>query len=421
MKAENAFPRAVPTGRVSVYFHIPFCTRKCAYCDFYSVPLADNPAGTRSAPQTVLEAEIRQFDYYLEQWRPSVIPTIYIGGGTPSVIPPEMLRKFLEEITRRLPAPPGEFTIEANPESLTREFLSVCAASGLTRISLGLQSFDPRCLQALGRYATPEDVQRALHLTDRFWKGELSLDLMYGIPGQTFRAALADAAQALEHSPGHISLYALTPEEGTPLYNRLQAGETPAINENRQEFIRAKVHRFLLERGYENYEISSYALPGKQCRHNTAYWKLEPYIGIGPAAVSTLPAAAGPVRLSGIRDMSAYIQNPCLPEVEHLSARDFLADYILLGLRTSKGIDLNAFFRVFHLDFPRTFSRLVHKNRQFIAKISNNDTAFTLTGRGRRVLNTILVDFLIELDQLKYTSPPAWPDKDKPNSGAGIS
>jgi oxygen-independent coproporphyrinogen-3 oxidase len=407
MRTKNAFARALPLASVSVYFHIPFCRQKCGYCDFFSVPLPDRDAETCSALQKVLEAEIRQFDYYLEQWRPSEISTLYLGGGTPSLIPPGMLAWFLGEIRRRLPRPFEEFTIEANPESLGEEFSAVCAAAGLTRISLGLQSFDRGCLQTLGRRAAPEDNRRALELAKRFQN--ISLDLMYGIPGQTARGALADAAEALERGPGHISLYALTPEEGAPLYSRIQAGKTPAINEARQESIRNKVHNFLLERGYENYEISSYALPGKRCRHNAAYWNLKPYMGIGPAAVSTLPSAAGPLRLSGVRNIDAYTQDPCLAETECLSGRDFLADYILLGLRTSDGIDLNTFSAIFSLNFLETFSQTVYKNRRFIEKDSANSGKFRLTDKGRRLLNPILVDFLLELDRLNDPGPPAWP------------
>ncbi|MDR1627131.1 MAG: coproporphyrinogen III oxidase family protein [Spirochaetia bacterium] len=407
MKAEPPF--ALPLSRASAYFHIPYCARKCAYCDFHSVPLPEGAAEARGALRALLDAEIRQFDFYLDHWRPAGIPTLYIGGGTPSLIPPEILERFLGEITRRLGSPPEEFTIEANPESLGGEFLDVCASAGIGRLSLGIQSFDPRCLQTLGRHAKPEDSRRALRLLGLHWKGETSLDLMYGIPGQTSRGALADAGEALEQGPGHLSLYALTPEEGTPLHSRMQAGSTPALDEARQESIRNKVHDFLLGRGYENYEISSYALPGKRCRHNAAYWNLKPYMGIGPSAVSTLPGSAGPLRLSGPRDIGIYTRDPCRPETEALSARDFMADYILLGLRSSGGIDPRAFFRIFGIDFRDTFSRTVRKNRRFVAKNAENPGAFALTAKGRRVLNPILVDFFLELDRLDYTQMPVWP------------
>ncbi|MDR3200879.1 MAG: radical SAM protein, partial [Spirochaetales bacterium] len=229
--------RPLPLASASLYIHIPFCVQKCAYCDFYSVPADTAGAQTREAIQAVLEAEIRQFDYYREEWRPAKIPSVYIGGGTPSLIPPPLLEKFLAGIKKRLPAPPLEFTIEANPESLSEEFLGVCTASGVTRLSLGLQTFDPRCLEALGRRASPEDNRRALRLLDTLWKGEISLDLMYGLPGQTGRGACADTAEALEGKPGHISLYALTLEEGTPLYSAIQAGKIQAADEARQEAV----------------------------------------------------------------------------------------------------------------------------------------------------------------------------------------
>jgi oxygen-independent coproporphyrinogen-3 oxidase len=215
--------------------------------------------------------------------------------------------------------------------------------------------------------------------------------------------------EALALQPGHVSAYALTVEEGTPLCRLIAEGKALPVDEDRQESIRESLHQVLVQKGYECYEISNYALPGKQCAHNAAYWNLKPYLGIGPAAVSTLPSETGPVRLTGIRDIKAYTENPLTPEIERISPRDFLADYLLMGLRTAAGIDVNEFLCVFGLDFSENFSQSVCKNRQFILKNAEKTNIFTLNDKGRRFLNAVLLDFLEELDTFDYAKTPAWP------------
>ena len=392
--------------RAALYIHIPFCTRKCLYCDFYSVPVGDEDTLRR-----VLEAETAQLDYFLRTWKAREVPTLYIGGGTPSVVPRPLWADFLERVLARLPGKPEEFTVEANPETLDAAFLDACASAGVTRLSLGIQSFSPEYLRFAGRAAVPQDNRRAVSLLAERWGKDFSLDLMYGFPGQTIEEAREDAEEALAAKPCHLSLYALTVEEGTPLCHRIARKEASPVNEDNQENLRSALHELLRARGYENYEISSYSLPGKRCRHNTAYWNLRPYIGIGPAAVSTLPAASGPpglpLRLSGKKDIAAYIAKPLEQETEVLSPRDFLADYLLMGLRTSDGIDPRTFSRIFGIDFRHSFSRAIAKNKKLIA--CDSPDRFTLTDKGRRLLSAVLGDFFQEIDSLGYAGPLVWP------------
>jgi oxygen-independent coproporphyrinogen-3 oxidase len=388
----------------SVYIHIPFCGAKCAYCDFFSLPVNNFSAGFI---ENFLESLFAELEVFLETWKPSACPTLYVGGGSPSVLPPRTLLRFLRKVRKPLPSQPEEFTLEANPESLTEEFLCLCREAGVSRLSLGLQTFNPRFLKLLGREAAPEDNHRALKLLDRHWTGERSFDLMYGFPGQKPEEAIEDAREALDHGAGHISAYSLTVEEGTPLFRTIQKGHLPPPNDDTAEDAHLLLSSFLTERGYANYEISNYALAGKECRHNTRYWKLHPYRGIGPAAVSTLPTATGPIRLSGKRSVSASC--PPEPDIEIISPQDFLKDYILMGLRTQEGIDTKTFFRIFHLDFYETFSHAVQKNIRFMANNEHRSLYCALTPKGRRLLNPILIDFFEKIDRLAYRGPLDWP------------
>lgn len=355
----------------------------------------------------VLDAELRQLDGFLEELRPESIPTLYVGGGTPSVVPRKELEVFLQRLLCRLPSHPGEFTIEANPESLDESFIDILLKVSATRISLGMQTFSGAFLEILGRRAVPADNLRAIELLAEKWPGEVNLDLMYGFPGQSAVQAAGDADSVLAGKPGHVSLYALTPESGTPYADDIDSGIIRPMDDDGQEEIRSLLHGKLTGRGYENYEISNYALPGKRCLHNTGYWEMRPYIGIGPGGVSTIPSPSGGIsRRRGRENIAAFIADPFCCEEESLSSRDFLVDYILMGLRTSRGIDLGAFSRIFGFQPEELFPETLKKHEVFLSRAPGR---FGLNGRGRRLLNTILVDFLDEIDGRGFDSPIRWP------------
>ncbi len=331
---------------VSLYIHVPFCARKCRYCDFYSV------VGRGPVQGRIVDETLQQIDRFLTVLGPAPrIETVYVGGGTPSLLDPQALDRLLGRIA---PLAPSEWTVEANPESLGKPFLRSCAAAGVTRLSVGLQSMEDRHLRLLGRPGNREDNRRALALLDRWWQGELNLDLIAGIPGQTADGLEADVATAVSTGRGHVSLYSLTVEAGTALARMIAAGSIKANPREHDDELWLQGKAQLEAAGLRGYEISNFAVPGKECRHNLRYWRLEPYAGAGPGAVSTLPretaeaVLGGPlpgvapvVRLSNARALAPGI------EAEEVSGPSFLLETLMMGLRLADGIDAASFRRRF--------------------------------------------------------------------------
>jgi len=405
--------RPLPAGIFpALYAHVPFCTSKCGYCDFFSVSEWDE-----DFVSLVLAREIEELEALARISEIEAFDSLYVGGGTPSAVPRRILAGFLRGLAERAGRRIGEFTVEANPESLDRDFLSALEEAGADRISLGIQTWDDGRLADLGRRATSRSNRAAIELLGERWKGKVSLDLMYGFPGQTVGEAVSDVEELLAYGPGHVSVYALTVEEDTPLGLRIGRGDAANIDENAQEDMRDELHARLLAAGYRNYEISNYALPGNECRHNEAYWRLRPYVGIGPAGVSTLPARApaAAVRLTGKRDALAFARADFAStdievsgglDVEIVGRRDFLYDYLLMGLRTAEGIDEVAFARIFGEDARGLAPRTVEKRRGLF---SDAPGRFALTDAGRRVLNSVLVDLFGEIEKGDAPKDCSWP------------
>lgn len=271
-------------GGPGLYIHVPFCVRRCGYCDFYSLARPDaDPDAVRYLD--ALEAEARRMP---EDFRAS---TIFIGGGTPTHLTASNFDRLLR-IARRASGDPDlieEWTVEANPGTLTAEKLDLARKNGVNRLSIGAQSFDPARLRMLDRIHTPQDVSAAVHAARAAGFSEISLDLIYGLPGQSCDDALADVRSALALEPDHLSLYALTVEEGTPLQRQIAAGEVPRLPED--DAVRDQydaIRACLQAAGWEHYEISNFCRPGHPCRHNVLYWTGGEYAGLGPSAHSHL-------------------------------------------------------------------------------------------------------------------------------------
>jgi oxygen-independent coproporphyrinogen-3 oxidase len=386
---------------LSLYFHIPFCKSKCDYCDFYSLPGISEPIVTR-----VLEEELHRLDLYLSILNPPSIETLYIGGGTPSSVPPSLLGKFLDGIFRRLPNVPQESSIEANPESLSEEFIRVIQSFPLNRLSLGIQTFQSSFFQLFHRTSSPHINRRALDLLRNRWNRNFSIDLLYGIPHGTIQEALADLEEVLEYHPPHLSLYQLTSEEGTPYGEQVKKGKLPPLSASREEKIRSAWLRRAREFGLQPYEISNLALPGEECRHNLRYWELRPYLGIGPSAVSTLTGKEGRIlRMTETPDVHRYAEYHAIG-LEEISPVTFLKEVFLMGLRTVRGIRRNYFRRLFNLAIEEVVPNTVERHGEFLPR---DETHFSLTDRGRLWLNRILIDFFDEIDQYPHPITCAWP------------
>ena len=332
-----------------IYIHVPFCESRCAYCDFYSTTLLTH----RSA---YVDMVCRELQLRLPELQGAPIETIYFGGGTPSTLTIEELRRILastlplprrgdSDITNRN-SPPweglGEATLEANPDDLTEEYVQGLRTLPFNRVSIGIQSFHDRTLRLVGRRHTAQEAIEAVHRCQRMGLTNISIDLMYGLPGETLDDWVYSLDQAIALGVPHISAYHLTYEEGTRLWRMKEQGLVSPIDEEQSirsfELLREK----LLAAGYEHYEISNFALPGYHSRHNSSYWQGIPYIGIGPGAHSY----DGIDRRCNLGNLTDYIATPegkDVPhEVEHLTTAERYDERIITELRTARGIDLDS-------------------------------------------------------------------------------
>lgn len=324
--------------RLGLYVHIPFCRSLCFYCDFPRTVYEPNLA-REFVKALLLEIRLR---VKLASVRSAEVDTVYFGGGTPTCLPAGLLRRIVKAIFENFNILPGaEFTVEANPESATPEVLSALREMGANRISMGAQSFDPRILRAIGRIHEPEEVTKAMEEARKTGFENLNLDLIYGLPGQTLEGFLRDIEEALSLRPQHLSLYALSLHEGTPLYQSVSRGEEKLPSDEEVVSMFEVVREKLKKEGFVHYEISNFSLPGFECRHNLKYWLSEPYLGLGPGAWSFL----GGWRRGNVKDVAEYVRllregrNP-KEEAERTSRLRRASEVLILGLRLVRGFDL---------------------------------------------------------------------------------
>ncbi|HET9227016.1 MAG TPA: radical SAM family heme chaperone HemW [Thermoanaerobaculia bacterium] len=320
-----------------LYLHVPFCARRCSYCDFTIAVRRDVPT------DGYVRAVLREWEGWQghESWAGSdAVDTIYFGGGTPSRLDPRGISVILERVAKdRRVSPAAEVTLEANPDDVSPERAVAWAAAGVNRVSLGAQSFDPAVLAWMHRTHTADQTGGAVRLLRAAGITELSLDLIFGLPASLARNWHADLERALALRPDHLSLYGLTVEDHTPLARWTARGEVVPVDEARYaaEFLEADAA--LGEAGYEHYEVSNYGRPGRQARHNSAYWRRAPFIGLGPSAHS----AWGRQRQWNLREWAAYErvvaagQSPVAGS-EGLDDEAVQLEELYLGLRTRDGI-----------------------------------------------------------------------------------
>jgi len=321
----------------SLYIHVPFCLSKCIYCDFYSVPI--NPRLTGDYVEALCRELTLRHDIADD------LKTVYIGGGTPAILSEADISKIMDAVRENYHIQPdAEITIEANPKTITPDKAKSFLSSGLNRISMGIQSFSDEELLILGRAHNAEDAIKTFgDLRDAGFKN-ISIDLIYGIPGQSLEQWGFTLQRAIELGPEHISAYELTPEQGTPLFGMLKQGKLVMPDEDTITDMFYKGIDTLNEHGYTHYEISNFAKPGFQCRHNLNYWDRGEYIGMGASAHSF----SGRTRTANISDVTKYIEGikiGKLPvsETTEISEDEELSELIFLGLRKTEGISLNLF------------------------------------------------------------------------------
>ena len=379
---------AKPAG---LYVHIPFCLKKCRYCDFYSI-------SDLSLRARFLTALIREMQ--MASRRALVFDTIYIGGGTPSVLETKAVGQVFDASAEFFKlASDSEITLEVNPGTVTLESLKAYRDFGVNRLNIGVQSFNENCLAFLGRIHTVSEARMSFELARRAGFDNIGLDLIYGVPGQDKANWLLDLATAVEIEPEHLSCYMLTYEPGTPLQQELKAGRISQTAEKTVAELFFTTIEFLTAHGFFHYEISNFARlsgPGhkaKTSRHNLKYWSFAPYIGLGPSAHSFIE----PERYWNQRSVTKYMRQieagqTAMAQKERLTQEQMMMEAIFLGLRTSKGIDLVDFERRFGIDFRMAFhDTIADFENERLLKIAG--THCRLTSKGMILLDGITAAF----------------------------
>lgn len=369
---------------LGLYIHIPFCRQKCAYCDFYSLPRSEEKMDAYTA------ALLRHIEEVAPRTAAHRVDTVYFGGGTPSYLGPDRLTKLLRTLRKRCPvARDAEITLEANPDSACDvKALRALRRAGFNRISLGVQSADDGLLRAIGRIHTFAQVQEAVAAVRKAGFKNLSMDLIYGLPGQTMQQWEDTLAAVIALAPEHISCYGLKLEPGTPLYDRRDSECFPDDDAQADMYLYAVT--VLAQNGYEQYEISNFAKPGFASRHNLKYWHMEEYAGFGPGAHSDF----GGVRYAYEKDLDAYIaaahggqfrfsENTVIPP------RDRDVEWVMLGSRTVYGLDPKEYENRFRRRFDPIFLPFLQKCVAAGYAVSENGV-WHLTPKGFLVSNQII-------------------------------
>lgn len=320
---------------VPLYLHIPFCKKKCAYCDFYSIEYREKLALEYIKTLVTQLRALKEKGFFF--------PTIYLGGGTPSLLEEGLLEMLLKELREeRLEQ---EITLEANPESLNKDKLKFLFKRGVNRLSLGIQSLNEVCLKFLGRLHNKEQALASLFLAKDAGFKNINVDLIYGIPGSNFELFKEELNQIVELPITHLSLYSLSYEEATPLYERLRRGEFKPVSEEEQARMYTWAIRFLEKKGFRHYEVSNFSRKGYFCRHNLSYWENTSYLGLGPSAVSYINGE----RRKYLPDVFKYIgardifREELFLERERLSPLKRAEETWVLNLRRRKGINFKKF------------------------------------------------------------------------------
>ncbi|MEE0468377.1 MAG: radical SAM family heme chaperone HemW [Blautia sp.] len=376
---------------LGLYVHIPFCVRKCEYCDFLSWS-----AGEEEREQYVnaLLSEIESYRDFVKGYR---VSTIFVGGGTPSVLRPKQMERILQKIYEvfELEKRP-EITIEVNPGTVDEEKLQCYKANGVNRLSMGLQSVKDEKLRLLGRIHTYQEFAESYELARKVGLDNISIDLISSVPGQTLQEWKEELEIAAVQNPEHISVYQLIIEEGTPFYEKYAEHPELLPDEETSREIYLWTGRFLKEAGYEQYEISNYAKPGKESRHNLKYWERGDYLGLGLGAASMVRN----IRMSNTKDMKTYLERCDKPktmreDVQFLEEPRQMEEFMFLGLRKTRGVSKKEFRRIFGREMDMVYEKALHKCLENGMLLEHKDRIF-LSEEGTLLSNMVLSEFLFD-------------------------
>jgi oxygen-independent coproporphyrinogen-3 oxidase len=372
------------SSNAGLYIHIPFCQQKCPYCAFYSEPIAQHK------PESLIDALFMELERYAIT---ELLETIYIGGGSPTCLPGYLLTETVVSLVSQY-KDAAEFTIECNPAQANETALMQLRTLGVNRLSIGAQSFDANELRTLGRIHSPEQITEAVRMGKAAGFDNICIDLIFGVPGSTvdtWRYSLETAA-ALDVQ--HISAYSLTIEKATPFDRAVRAGQLAMIDEAAEREMHKTTRAFLKDAGFVQYEISNFAKPGFECRHNLRYWKNLPVVGIGPAAAGWYRGR----RTTNIADIKKYItkieagQSPHTEE-EIPAPEQIACETAVLGLRMTNGIDIHEFEKQTGFDLIMLFGNAIKQHCASGLLECTADNHCRLTEKGFSYADTVAGDF----------------------------
>ena len=375
--------------KISLYIHIPFCAQKCLYCDFPSFARKDH------LRKAYIEALNKEIISLREKYNNLEINTIFIGGGTPSVLESNELECLLKEIAKLNMAKDIEYSMECNPGNLTEEKLEVMKNYGVNRISIGLQAKQDNLLKGLGRIHNYKTFKENFLLAKKVGFNNINVDLMFGLPNQRLNEWEETLREIISLEPAHISAYSLIIEEGTAFYNLYENDKLklPTEEEERKMYHLAK--KILEENGFNQYEISNYAKEGKECRHNLAYWNMDNWIGVGSASASYINGK----RIKNISSVEEYINSinergEAVEEIINNSKNDNMEEFMFMGLRKINGIDENEFKKRFSMNINDVYGEILNKYIDEGLLIRDSGRIF-LSEKGIEISNIIMADFLL--------------------------
>ena len=385
---------------LELYVHIPFCVRKCAYCDFLSAP-ADTQERTLYIDALTEEIRARKNDFTAYR-----VSTIFLGGGTPSILEGDDSARIFRALQENFDiSDDAEITMEVNPGTVTEEKAASWRKSGVNRLSIGLQSADDRELKMLGRIHTYREFLDTWKIVREAGFENVNVDLISAIPGQNLRSWSETLRKAADLGPEHISAYSLIVEEGTPFYERYGDGSgededkgnhlPPLPDEDTEREIYKATEKILAEYGYHRYEISNYSKTGYECRHNLGYWERKEYLGLGLGASSLISEC----RFHNAADMGKYLRlyenagTDICEDIEHLSVEDQMEEFMFLGLRKTVGISVDDFRKAFGKEIREVYGEQMRKlEEQRLIEYSGNRVR--LTERGTDISNYVFSEFM---------------------------
>ncbi len=379
--------------KLALYLHVPFCLKKCPYCSFYSIPLKPENIPENIYLKTIKTELLLLRDFLFHRFKINKIHfiTFYAGGGTPSLLSPLFYENLFNFLSKHFDFSPVELTLEANPETLDLTKLKDFYKIGINRISIGIQSMSQRGLNFLQRIHTVKTSVRTVKYAIKAGFTNISLDFMFGWKGQGEKTLAKEIQKALKLSPTHLSFYELTIEKNTLFYSLYK--KKTWLKEEKLESLYRIIEEILETNGYHRYEISNYAIPGYECRHNLIYWKVKPYLGLGPSAVSRIEH----LRWQNPEDLSLYTQSILkdkklsLKIIETLDKFEFAKEYIFMGLRLKTGISL----KILEKKYKAKLDRDMIKKLILQGFLTENKQKLALTFKGKLLHNQV-VSFLWE-------------------------